>query len=120
MAEQNAPTVASLLERGRQFLREEQFRAADLYFNRVLDAEPSNHEAHWGLLLCAYQCRDTADLYTVNAVPFDTNTYYQHAIEHADDAAAARYRAVLDATLLACRARVLEHYEGDNDCLLKE
>ena len=120
MAEQNAPTVASLLERGRQFLREEQFRAADLYFNRVLDAEPSNHEAHWGLLLCAYQCRDTADLYTVNAVPFDTNTYYQHAIEHADDAAAARYRAVLDATLLACHARVLEHYEGDNDFLLKE
>ncbi len=120
MSEQSAPTAVSLLERGHYFLQEEQFKAADLYFNRVLDAEPNNHAAYWGLLLCAYQCRNTAELYTLNAVPFDDNTHYQHAIEHADEASAAQYRAVLSATLLACHARILEQYEAGNAFLLKE
>lgn len=120
MSEQSVPTAVSLLERGHYFLQEEQFKAADLYFNRVLDAEPNNHAAYWGLLLCAYQCRNTAELYTVNAVPFDNNTHYQHALEHADEASAAGYRAVLGATLLACHARILEHYEAGNAFLLEQ
>ncbi len=120
MSEQSAPTAVSLLERGHYFLQEEQFKAADLYFNRVLDAEPNNHAAYWGLLLCAYQCRNTAELYTVNAAPFDNNTHYQHALEHADEASAAGYRAVLGSTLLACHARILEHFEAGNAFLLKE
>ncbi len=120
MSEQALPSVASLLERGHFFLQEEQFKAADLYFNRVLDTEPNSPEAYWGLLLCDHQCRNTAELFTVNAVPFDKNTHYCHAIKYADNATAAQYRATLSATLLACHARVLKHYEEGNPFLLKE
>ncbi len=120
MTEQSAPTIGSLLERGNYFLQEEQFKSADLYFNRVLDAEPHNHAAYWGLLLCDYQCRNEEELYTVSALPFDSNRNYGHAMEYADDTAAAHYRAVLDATLLACHARVLTYYEANNAFLLEQ
>ncbi len=120
MTGQSAPTIDSLLERGNYFLQEEQFKAADLYFNRVLDTEPHNHAAYWGLLLSDYQCRTEEELYTVSALPFDGNQNYRHALEYADNATAAHYRAVLRATLLACHARVLMYYEADNAFLLEQ
>ena len=120
MPQATVPTVRSLLERGQYFLQQEQFKAAQLYFNRVLDAAPDTHEAHWGLLLCELQCKTTAELYTVNAVPLDAYAHYHDAVKRADPTAAAHYRAVLDASLVACHARVLNYYEADNLFLINE
>lgn len=47
-----APTADSLLTRAELFLEEKNYEKADEYFNKVLDINPKNSRAYWGMLIC--------------------------------------------------------------------
>lgn len=78
----------SLIERGYNFLQNEEFDRATEYFNRALDLDAKAHEAYWGMLLAERQCkeRDGKDLIRAGMC-IDKDMNYQYACKYCEDKA---------------------------------
>ena len=66
-----APGVTSLLERGKLFLEDGDFKSADEYFDKVLDIDPKCAEAYWGKLLALYNVKDNDALASIYFKAYD-------------------------------------------------
>lgn len=100
-AEKAAVSIDALLERGNNFLLEEQFDQAHAYFNKVLDADAKNVKAYWGLVLAEHQCKDELTLLD-RGVPVDHDTNFGYVMKYADDNEAVYYRAIRDVLHVTC------------------
>ena len=100
-AEKAAISISALLERGNNFLLEEQFDQASAYFNKVLDADAKNVEAYWGLVLTEHQCKDELTLLD-RGVPIDHDTNYGYVMKYANEEQALYYRAMCDILHFTC------------------
>ncbi len=114
------PSIDSLYERGLFFLRESEFKAAELYFNQILDISSKNAEAYWGLLLADHQCKESSELYTRLGIPLNNDKYFISALQYADDKQRKEWMAVSDLVMLACHKKVLENVIVKNEFLAKK
>lgn len=78
-------SVASLLERGFMFLEDSNFKSADEYFDRVLDADPHCSRAYLGKMLATQNSRNTESFCISYFHQVERNEYYQKALKFAND-----------------------------------
>lgn len=113
------PSIESLLERGYGFLEASEFRSANLYFNRVLDIDPHNHRAYFGLSLVEYQCRTESELYHKLCLPLSLNPHFNKAIQYAEGSDLDRYNAINERTHIACVGKIIKNL-NDGETYLTE
>ena len=77
-----AETVEALLRRAFLFLESKDWKSADEYCERVLDAEPENARAYLGKLMAQQQVSKAEDLAECK-LPFDESDSYQKAYRFA-------------------------------------
>lgn len=110
MSESTTPTVKSLEERGYYFLLSGEFKKAQEYFNRALDADITRSESHMGLLLCEYQCKDISELVIDYSLCFEDSINFRGALRYADEKKTRLYNNYLQISSVACAGKVLEAF----------
>lgn len=76
--------TAPLLKRAFMFLEDGDWRSADEYCEKVLDADPENAQAYLGKLMAEMRIRRQEELADCSE-PFDKNGNYQKALRFADE-----------------------------------
>ena len=114
------PNTEALFERGLFFLKEQEFKAASLYFNQILDIDPKNARAFWGLLLADRQCTETSELYMRLSVPINGDRYFKAACEYAAPKQKEEWLEVADLVMLSCHKKVLENVMGNDSFLARK
>ena len=81
-------TVVPLLKRVFLFLEDEDYTTASDYAEKVLDLDPENPTAYWGILLASFQCSSDEKLFNrmvKDRMLLDNNKMYQKAIRFAGE-----------------------------------
>jgi tetratricopeptide (TPR) repeat protein len=112
-----AASVESLYKRAKLFLEEGDFRQANEYFDKILDANPEHAPSYLGKLCAELSVRSEEGL--AEAVsPIDERQNFQRAMRFANDVEKQQFKAYAD----AIRERIAEEVESlyKRACLLLE
>lgn len=102
------PSCRQLEQEGYSFLRQGQFKAACLCFEKALSIDKNRHSSCFGMLLCEYQCKTEYELYSDKAIPFNKNENYLRATETADTETRDAYTDMLKCAFLFCHAKIID------------
>ena len=102
VAKSRDEVITNLFTRANNLRMKSEFDRAEQTYEKILEQDNSEAEAHWGVVLCRYGIEYVEDPKTFKRVPtchrtsykaVTTDADYLAAIEHADDAQKAIYQA---------------------------
>lgn len=105
--EQSLASIPALIERGKNFLSEEQFDKAFEYFNKVLDLDAKHVEAYWGVLMAEHQCKDLQTLLS-RGIPIDHDTNYGYVVKYATEQTLPFYQSICETLHFTCHLRFMQ------------
>lgn len=85
--------VDALLKRGYIFLEDGDTTSAKSYFNKVLDQNPEEAQAYWGMMLIDLKCT-SSKMVAGLSIELDNNSNYQKAIRFGNDKQISEYSAI--------------------------
>ncbi len=85
--------VDALLKRGYLFLEDGDTTSAKSYFNKVLDRNPEEAQAYWGMMLIDLKCQNNKQVSALS-IDLDNNSNYKKAIRFGTDKQIQEYAAV--------------------------
>lgn len=88
---ESSPGMDSILRRANMFVEDGDFDKAAEYFNRILDSEPENASAYWGLLMSKQHCRTEEQL--ANCY-IENENEYKKALRFANAEQAIKYQSI--------------------------
>jgi len=105
-----APSVESLMKRGKLFLEDSDWKQADEYFDRVLDIDPEYAPAYVGKLCAELEvCKE--DLLAGNKKTISELNNFKKAVRFAD----AKYRAKLEGYNKSILERIVEEKRKEQE-----
>ncbi len=106
-------TVEPLLKRVFMFLEDEDYTSANEYAEKVLDLDPENATAYWGILLASYKC-SSDDKFLANMIAseqiLDDNKVYQKAVRFGGEG--SKYKEF--------NLKIKKFFQGECDLLTKQ
>lgn len=106
-------TVEPLLKRVFMFLEDEDYASANEYAEKVLDLDPENATAYWGILLASYKCTSDDRLLAsmiASEQTLDDNKVYQKAVRFGGD----------DSKYKEFNLKIKKFFQGECDLLTKQ
>lgn len=100
----------NLIRQARLSLESSQFAAAEHSFNEILNYNPRESQAYWGLMLAGLRCADEDALIKKGANIAD-NSNYRSAIAFANEREAQTYQQVAEAALQTYRMHAAQEAE---------
>ena len=106
-------TVEPLLKRVFMFLEDEDYASANEYAEKVLDLDPENATAYWGILLASYKCSSDDRLLAsmiASEQTLDDNKVYQKAVRFGGEG--SKYKEF--------NLKIKKFFQGECDLLTKQ
>ena len=111
--------IQNLFNRANNLRLKCEFDKAASTYERIVEMDDTEAEAHWGLILCKYGIEYVEDPVTKNRIPTCHRTHYEALTADADYQAAIDYSDPKQQALYEAEARVIDRLQRDTLDIVK-
>ena len=115
----NDDVLANLFNRANNLRLKCEFDKAEQIYERIVQQDDSEAEAHWGIVLCKYGIEYVKDPKTLQQIPTCHRTLYEAVTSDPDYLAAVDYSDVSQQALYESEARAIDHIQRDILAIVK-
>lgn len=107
----NDDVVANLFNRANNLRLKSEFDKAEQIYERIVEQDDSEAEAHWGIVLCRYGIEYVEDPTTHERIPTCHRTMYEPVTQDVDYIAAIDYSDTLQQAIYEKEARAIDRIQ---------
>jgi len=107
----NDEVITNLFNRANNLRLKCEFDKAEAIYEKIVEQDDSEAEAHWGIVLCKYGIEYVEDPKTFTRIPTCHRTLFESVITDADYQAAIDYSDTLQQSIYEAEARAIDRME---------